>query len=118
MSYSSYLPARTSPYTVSTLSNDVAPLVSQLAVQSAATAEVVKVVNDEMAIVGAHAAVKMAQLTQACDATRYLLSVNGGRADLFADFQEKILQITGQNILTLANTAQKEMTTQALKAIR
>lgn len=118
MSYNSYLPARTSDYSVTKLDNDVSHLIAQVSLQSSMVAEAVKVANDEMAIVGAHAAVKMAQLTQACNTTRNLLTSNGARSEVFADFQDKVLQVTGQNMLALANTAQKEMVVQAMRAVK
>lgn len=118
MSYNTYLPARTSSYSVSTLDKDVAPLVVQVAQQSALVAEAVKAANDEMAVVGAHASIKMAQLTQACTTTRNLLTTNGARTEVFSDFQDKVLQVTGQNMIALANTAQKEMGVQAMRAVK
>lgn len=92
--------------------------VQEVAQLSAMVTEITKVANYEVARVGAHAVGTMAELVQgAANVHRGLIGA-GCRNPIFPDAQDKLLQVTGQNIITLANTAQQEILRQAASHMR
>lgn len=107
-----------SGYVVSALDKGVAYEVREAAQLSAMVTEITKVTNFEVARVGAHAVGTMAELVQGAGNVRRQLLESGHRSDIYDDAQSKILQVTGQNIITLANTAQQEILRQAASHMR
>lgn len=114
---STQLVARSS-YTSTSLAKADTFDVQAVAEQSAKIAEITKVANHEVMQVGGHAIGTMAQLVQGAGDVRQKLLELGHRSEIFDDAQSKVLQVTGQNIITLANTAQKEILQQATKLMR
>lgn len=92
--------------------------VQEMAQQSAKVTEIVKVANHEIAQIGAHAVSTTAQLVKDTGEVRRQLMDSGHRSEIFDDAHEKTLQVTGTNLITLANTAQKEVLNQAAKYLR
>ncbi len=88
--------------------------VQDMARSSAMVTEIAKIANHEVARVGAHAVGTMADLVQGATHVHHRLIEEGCRHPIFPDAQDKILQVTGQNIITLANTAQQEILRQAV----
>lgn len=74
--------------------------------------------NNEVAKVGAHAVTTMAQLSEGAGAVQRRLTVSGHSSPVYDDAHNKILQVTGQNIITLANTAQQQILRQAASLMR
>lgn len=83
--------------------------VQEVAARSRMISEITAVADHEVARVGAHTIGTMAELVQGAGDVRYKLLQGGHRSDLYDDAQSKILQVTGQNLITLANTAQQEI---------
>jgi hypothetical protein len=92
--------------------------VQEVAQRSAMVTEITKVANFEVARVGAHAVGTMADLVQGAGNVHRQLLDSGHRSDIYVDAQIKMLQVTGQNIITLANTAQQEILRQAASHMR
>lgn len=92
--------------------------VQEVAARSRMVSEIAAVVDHEVARVGAHTIGTMAELVQGAGNVRYKLLEGGYRSDLYDDAQSKILQVTGQNLITLANTAQQEILRQAASHMR
>ena len=92
--------------------------VHEVAALSAMVTEIAKIANHEVARVGAHTVGTMADLVQGAGNARYKLLGGGHRSDIYDDAQSKILQVTGQNLITLANTAQQEILRQAASHMR
>jgi hypothetical protein len=80
--------------------------------------EIAAVADHEVARVGAHTIGTMAELVQGAGNVRYKLLQDGHRSDLYDDAQSKILQVTGQNLITLTNTAQQEIVRDAAYHMR
>lgn len=98
-----------SNYVATSLSKASSYDVQDVAQQSAAVTELAKVANHQVAQVGAHAVGTMAQLVKGATDVSRQLADSGYRAPLFDDCREKVLQVTGTNLITLANTAQQEI---------
>lgn len=92
--------------------------VQEMARSSAMVTEIAKIANHEVARVGAHAVGTMADLVQGATNIDNRLIAGGCRHPIFPDAQSTILQITGQNLITLANTAQQEILRQAASHMR
>lgn len=107
-----------SSYTATSLTKASAYDVAEVAEQAAKVTEIAKVANAEVAQIGGHAVGTMAQLVQGAGQVRRQLMDSGHRSEIFDDAQSKILQVTGTNIITLANAAQKEVLQQAAKLMR
>ena len=107
-----------SRYSANSLSKADAYDVQQVAQQSAKITQITQVANHEVARVGAHAVGTMAQLVQTAEDTRWRLTCSGNARELYDDAQGKILQVTGTNLITLANTAQKEILQQSARLMR
>ena len=114
---SSQLAPRSSHITTSLTKSDTYDL-QELAQQTAKITEVIKVANHEIAQIGAHAVSTTAQLVKDAGEARRQMMDSGHRSEIFDDAQSKTLQVTGTNIITLANTAQKEVLNQATKYMR
>ena len=65
-----------------------------------------------------HAVVTMAGLVRTAGDVRKQLTSSGYGGELYDDAQSKVLQVTGTNLITLANTAQKEILRTAVDAMR
>jgi hypothetical protein len=92
--------------------------VQEVANQSAKITEIAVVANHEVAKIGGHAIGTMAKLVDGANLVRRQLTMSGHSSEIYDDAQGKILQVTGQNIITLANTAQKEVLQQAAQLMR
>lgn len=88
--------------------------VQDMARSSAMVTEIAKIANHEVARVGAHAVGTMADLVQGATHVNHRLIKGGCRHPIFPEAQDKILQVTGQNIITMANTAQQQILRQAV----
>lgn len=110
--------AHRSGYVTTSLGKAEAYEVRDVAARSAMVAEITKIANHEVARVGAHTVGTMAELVQGAGNVRYKLLEGGHRSDIYDDAQSKILQVTGQNLITLANTAQQEILRQAASHMR
>jgi hypothetical protein len=75
--------------------------------QSAKVAVITELASGEIARIGAQVIVAMADLTQGAENTHRHLLERGVRNDIYDDAQSKVLQVTGQNLITLGNTGQK-----------
>lgn len=92
--------------------------VQQVIQQAAKITEVTKAANQEVAQVGTHAVNTMANVVRQAGQTRAQLMDSGHRSEIYDDAQSKIVQVTGQNLITLANTAQKEIMQEAARMMR
>lgn len=92
--------------------------VRDVAEHSAKATEMAKVANEEVAKIGAHAISTMATLTSGAGQVRRQLMDSGYRSEIFDDAQNKILQVTGQNMITLTNAGQKEILQYAASLMR
>ena len=92
--------------------------VQQIAAEATKIKEITKVANHEIAQIGAHAVGAMAEVTRVASDVQRRLTMNGHRSEVFDDANNKILQVTGQNLITTANTAQKEILQQAARLMR
>ncbi len=92
--------------------------VQQVAQQTVKITEVTQAANREVAQVGIHAVNTMANVVKEAGQTRLKLTDSGHRSDIYDDAQSKIVQVTGQNLITLANTAQKEIMQEAARMMR
>lgn len=107
-----------SSYNTTSLSKADAYDVQDVAQRTAGITELAKVANHQVAQVGAHTVGTMAQLVKGSnEVTRQLLD-SGHRSPLFDDAREKVLQVTGTNLITLANTAQQEILRKASSYMR
>jgi hypothetical protein len=98
-----------SSYTSSSLTKADAYDVRDAAFHSAKATELTKVANEEIAKIGAHTIGTMANLTSGAGQVRRQLMDSGHRSEVYDDAQNKILQVTGQNMITMANAGQKEV---------
>ena len=114
---STHLASRT-PYNTTSLSKADVNDIERVAGRSAKITKITEVANHEVAVVGAYAVGTMAQLVATAEDTRRQLTASGYASDMYDDTQTKILQVTGTNIITLANTAQKEIIQQAAGYMR
>jgi hypothetical protein len=92
--------------------------IQQMVQRGAKVTEVAKAANHEVAQVGTHAVNTMANVVREAGQTRNQLTASGHRSDIYDDAQSKIVQVTGQNLITLANTAQKEIMQEAARMMR
>lgn len=86
----------------------------EVAARSALLTEMTKIANHEVARIGAHTVGTMANLVQDAGNVRNTLLERGHRSDIFDDAQSKILQVTGQNLITMANTTQQQIVRQVI----
>lgn len=107
-----------SSFTAHAITQGSAIDIQDVAQHSAKAAEIAKVVTEEQAKIGAHAISTMAQLTGGAGQVRQQLMASGYRSEIFDDAQNKVLQVTGQNIITMTNAAQKEALQYAASLIR
>jgi len=107
-----------SSYPASSITKASAYDVQLVAEHAAKVTTITQVANQEIAAIGSHAVAAMAQVVQGAEQTRYRLTVSGGNREVYEDAQSKILQVTGTNIITIANTAQKEVLQQAAAYMR
>lgn len=107
-----------SSFTATGLSKAGAYDVQEVAQRATEITEIAKVANHEVAQIGAHAVGTMAQLVQGAGNVQRQLMDSGHRSEVFDDAKSKILQVSGTNLITLANTAQKEVMNQAVKHMR
>ena len=107
-----------SPYAANSLTKADVYDVQQVAQKSAKITQIAQAVDHEVAQIGAHAVGTMAQLVQTAGDTQRRLTDSGHGSALYDDAQSKILQVTGTNLITLANTAQKEIVQQAAALMR
>jgi hypothetical protein len=71
-----------------------------------------------MAKVAAHTIGTMAQLTNGANQVRRQLIDRGHPNEIYDDAQNKILQVTGQNMITMTNASQKEILQYAAALMR
>lgn len=107
-----------SGYVPNALAKADAYAVQDVAQQTAAVSEITKVANHQVAQVGAHAVGTMAQLVQGSNDVSRQLTDSGHRSSLFDDCRDKVLQVTGTNLITLSNTAQQEILRKASSYMR
>jgi len=107
-----------SSLTAGSLTRTSALEVMDVADQAAKITAITKVANDEVAQVGAHAIGTMATLVTGAEGVRRQITYSGYGSPVFDDGQAKVLQVTAQNLITLANAAQKEILQQAAAAMR
>ena len=92
--------------------------VRDAAEHSGKATEIAKAANEEMARVAAHSIGTMAQLTNGASQVRRQLMDPGNPNALYDDAQNKLLQVTGQNLITMTNAAQKEILQYAAAMMR
>jgi hypothetical protein len=107
-----------SSYTTHSITKGSAIDIQDVAQHSAKATEIAKVANEEQAKIGAHAISTMAQLTSGAGQVRQQLTTSGYRSEIFDDAQNKVLQVTGQNLITMTNAAQKEVLQYAASRMR
>lgn len=107
-----------SSYVAGTLSKADIYDVQYVAQQSAKVTEITKVANFEMARVGAHAIGTMAELVQGADSVRRQLLEAGHRSEIYVDSQDKVVQVTGHNMIKLTNAGQEEILKNAVYHMR
>lgn len=107
-----------SQYNAEGLSKNHADKVSEVGQYTGKIGEIAVVADYEIAKIAGHAVVTMAQLTQAVNALNKQLTDSGNQDDINNDFQEKILHVSGHNLITLTNVAQKEISQVAVQAMR
>jgi hypothetical protein len=107
-----------SPYAGAGLSKSSVHDVQAAAEHGSKVTEITKVTNHEIGHIGAHSIGTMAQLTVGAHEIQRRLIDAGLDSDLYDDAQTKILQVTGQNLITLANAAQKEIIQEAARLMR
>lgn len=98
-----------SNYVTTSLSRGGSSDAQDIAERSATIAELAKVANHEVAQVGAHTIGTMAQLVKGSHDVTRLLETTSHSSPLFDDCRDKVLQVTGSNLITLANAAQQEI---------
>jgi hypothetical protein len=92
--------------------------VQQVATQGAKVTVITDLASREIAQIGAQVIMAMAQLTQGAESTRRQLLESGVRNDVYDDAHSKVLQVTGQNLITLGNTGQKAVAQAAASMMR
>jgi hypothetical protein len=107
-----------SRYTATSLNRSDTDIVRSVADHAVKATEVTKVANHEIAQVGAHAIGTMATLVSGANGVQRQLVDSGIRNPVYDDAQAKVLEVTGHNLITMANAAQKEIIQSAAKAMR
>ncbi len=107
-----------SDYTTTDLTKAGQVDVQRIALDAARVTEIAKVANSEIAKVGADAVSAMADVTRAATDVQRRLTMDGHSNEVFDDATSKALQVTGQNLITTANTAQKVILAQAARLMR
>jgi hypothetical protein len=92
--------------------------VQSVAAQSAKVTVITELASREIAQIGAQVIVAMADLTKGAENTRRHLLEAGVRNEVYDDAQSKVLQVTGQNLITLGNAGQKAVAQTAQAMMR
>ena len=88
------------------------------ATHSAKAVEVAKIANYEMAAIAGHTTGVTANLVSGAQSVTHHLLARGVRSEIFNDARDKVLVVTAQNLITITNTAQKEIAQAAAAAMR
>jgi hypothetical protein len=107
-----------SGFSASAITQGSAIDIKDVAEHSAKATEITKVANEELVKIGAHAISSMANLTSGAAQVRQHLLGYGYRNEIYDDAQNKVLQVTGQNMITLTNAGQKEILQYAASLMR
>ena len=109
---------RRSNFTADALSVRKAQEVMVFAEEAAQVTEITNVAGYEMAQISVGAATAMANAMSAAANIHQRLACAGLSEPIFDDMQAKVLQVTGGNLITLTNAAQKEILQAAIAAMR
>ena len=109
---------RRSNFTVDALSVRKAQEVMIFAEDAAEMTEITNAAGYEMAQIAIYAANAMSDTLIGIEGIHQRLVRNGYDNPIFEDMQAKVQMVTGSNLITMANVAQKEILQAAIAAMR